>query len=798
MAHPRMERLASGLLAARWVLLGVAVVLVALAWQPARQLSFDRSIENMFAEDDPLLPPYRLLKRTFGGNEIALAAYVDPAALQQAGLDRIARLTRRLEQAGAPLGGRSGITAVLSLTQTPLGTQIGQGGALAESFLELFEGFTISADRRTVGVACLLDPHASTSQRAETIQRIRGALQEDFSERLVWSLCRNLAAGAVPLRAAAAGYVPQFCAPAVLTGEPVMIAEGFRLVEDDGSRLGRVATVLLLLTIAACFRSLRWVLIPLAVVQATLLWTEAALVLARWQLSMVSSMLWAIVTVVGIATVVHVLVHYREARTAGMGPRDALRGALALLLVPVTWTCLTDAAGFGALLLARVGPVQDFGLMMMVGSLVALASLVLLLPGLALAAGGFDTLPRRAWGERWMDRTLGGTVAFVLRRPGTLAVAMLVLGCAGVAGSLRVQVESDFTRNFRPSSPLVAGYQLVERNLGGAGVWDVLVPAPAVLDEAFLARLAALVERLRQVRLPGQEAPALTKVLSIADALRAAPQPPLVRLAPQQLFQGLRALMPSVANALYAPDPHNPAQHWARIMLRAHERQPSQQKRWLIGEVTRLAQEAFPGSAGTPQVEVTGFYVLLAQLIDSMLADQWKTFAAACAAIALMLLTAFRSPVIALAALVPNVLPIVVVTGLMGWCGLRINMGAAMIAAVSVGLSVDASIHYLAAYRRHRAAGLDMADALHAVQQRVGRAVTFSTLALVVGFGALCTSDFIPTVYFGALVGLAMLGGMAGNLLILPLLLSLYERAGPKRWHGGPPDNSLRTAAAGD
>ncbi len=106
MAHPRMERLASGLLAARWVLLGAGMVLVALAWQPARQLSFDRSIENMFAEDDPLLPPYRLLKRTFGGNEIALAAYVDPEALQPAGLERIARLTQRLERAGAPLGER--------------------------------------------------------------------------------------------------------------------------------------------------------------------------------------------------------------------------------------------------------------------------------------------------------------------------------------------------------------------------------------------------------------------------------------------------------------------------------------------------------------------------------------------------------------------------------------------------------------------------------------------------------------------------------------------------------------------
>ena len=126
---------------------------------------------------------------------------------------------------------------------------------------------------------------------------------------------------------------------------------------------------------------------------------------------------------------------------------------------------------------------------------------------------------------------------------------------------------------------------------------------------------------------------------------------------------------------------------------------------------------------------------------------------------------------LAVVALVPNALPILIVTGLMGWLGLKINMGAAMIAAVSLGLSIDSSIHYLSTFRRARDEGRSLDDALAAAHQTVGRAMVFSTLALIVGFSVLCTSQFVPTIYFGVLVSLSMLGGLAGNLIVLPALL---------------------------
>ena len=110
--------------------------------------------------------------------------------------------------------------------------------------------------------------------------------------------------------------------------------------------------------------------------------------------------------------------------------------------------------------------------------------------------------------------------------------------------------------------------------------------------------------------------------------------------------------------------------------------------------------------------------------------------------------------------------------GSMGWLGLPLNMGAAMIAAVSLGLSVDSSIHYLLHYRRALAAGSRPMKALQSAQENVGLAVVLSTAALVAGFISLATSEFIPTVVFGTLASLTMLGGLLGNLVVLPLLIA--------------------------
>ncbi|MCX7429741.1 MAG: MMPL family transporter, partial [Planctomycetia bacterium] len=405
---------------------------------------------------------------------------------------------------------------------------------------------------------------------------------------------------------------------------------------------------------------------------------------------------------------------------------------------PVVGSIATDVIGFGSLIASRVGPVHDFGIMTSVGAVMVLVATALVVPFLALW-GRFDTDPQRAWGEGVLELGLDGLVRRIVRHPGPILLGSTLLVAAAVAGMRWLEVETDFTRNFRRSSPVVASYDMIETRLGGAGVWDVLLPAGEAIDGKVLGDMARLEQRLRtEVTIPdrdGRAVPALTKVMSLADVMAAVSPISLERLQSTQLGSWLvtnaidmiQKQVPQLSRTFIGRDPED-GSTWLRVMLRAHERQPAPQKRAIIEQVNRIVAEEFPARAGRPAGAVTGFFVLLSQLVDRMLSDQWLTFLLAAAGIFLLLAVSFRSLLVATVALVPNALPIFVVLGLLGWAGERINMGTAMIAAVSMGLSVDSSIHYLAAFRRRLAAGQPIAAALETAHQTAGRAMIFSTL----------------------------------------------------------------------
>lgn len=734
---PLSEKVTAWLVAWRWPLLMTAIVAVLLSLGPGRELGFDRSIENMFAPDDPLLVPYRQMKRIFGGNEIALAAYVDPNLLTSAGMARLEDLTHRFEAV-------PGVSGVMSMVTTPMGGEI-INGPLLDPFLRLFEGYLVSADRQTTAVVCVLAPEEDSNRRMATVNQLRAIISE---------------------------HDPT----GVVTGEPVMVSEGFRYLEQDGELLGWLSTGLLMVTIVLCFRSIRWVIAPLAVVTASLWLTKAILVVGHFRLSMVSSMLWSIITVIGIAHVMHIIIRFRDERGLARTPKQAFIAAGGGLAVPIFWVCLTDTAGFASLLAAKVGPVHDFGAMMAIGSLLVLLSLAMVLPGISLI-GSIDSDPRRAWGEKNLDRGLHWLVFWLERRPRVTAAVATIFIAVSLVGYVWLDVETDFTKNFRASSPVVQSYQFVESRLGGAGVLDVLVRAPATLNNEFLDKIRRLEDRLRaEVRVVdenGQTSPGLTKVLSMTDAIDAfaGDLPPEARkaLPVDILAQTFEQQMPVAMRSLLGKDAAENNQPYYRIMLRARERQPSAAKNQIISKVRAITQEEFGDSAA-----VTGFFILLTNLIDSMLRDQWVSFLIATASIFVMMVFALRSGWLALIAMIPNALPIMVVSGLMGWLGFKINMGAAMIAAVSIGLAVDASIHYITEFLEARQQGHSVYGAIDLVHQSAGRAAVFSTLALIVGFSALCFSQFVPLVYFGALMGLSMFGGMLGNLILLPLFLRLW------------------------
>jgi len=741
--------LARFLIKSRWYLLVVGCALTALSIIPATKLDFDRRIERLFAEDDPLLLNYVELKENFGGNLLVLAVYEDPElfASDGSGIHRLAKIRRSLEEV-------QGVSSTLSLDQifgdfATLNT--GPVGRLRR----LFEGYTHGADERTSCVLCMLDPSLDSEQmREQTITEIRQRLRE----------------------------LPDGLADGIAAGEPVMMVDAYRYIERDGQWLSLYCTILAGLVILLTLRSPRWVVIALLVIHAALIWTKATFQLAGFHFSLISGTMTAMVTVIGVASTIHLLVHYKENLREGQDPTAALTIALQKLLAPMFFASATDAVGFLALGFASVAPIREYGIMMAIGAMGVFLSTLLFVPAIALwgVSKRLVTVASHApVGMTWPQRV----VQQVTQRPGRVVTVGVLIGVVSAIGFVRLETETDFTRNFRSDTPLVQSYQMIETKLGGAGIFDVTLPAPAKLDYEFLVSISELENELRQnVTVDGPDGvpvPALTKVISLSDVVVAGSPKKISKV--RRIFRQtvislalgvLERRIPDFVEALYTPpledgDGASEGNRLYRIMLRTVEQQGTSQKVDIIRQVREICQ------AHTPEAEVTGFFVLLTNIVVSMMQDQWTTMTAALIGIWLVTTIAFRSPGMAVLGLVPNVVPIALVMGAMGWLDLKINLGGAMIAAVSLGLSIDSSVHFIHSFQRDRAAGRSVDEAIHEAGGTVGRAMVFATLALIAGFVTLCFSPFVPTIYFGTLVSMAMLGGLIGNLVVLPALIKL-------------------------
>ena len=608
----------------------------------------------------------------------------------------------------------------------------------------LVRGILLGHDNQSTAVVVRLEPQdAAAVPRGETIRQIREV---------------------------AANFTEEYGFPTYVVGEPIQVEETFRYVEEDGRELFLFSLGLLGLVLVVLFRNPRWVLLPLVIVVATISWTEALLVLSGMRLSMVSSMLNSLVTIIGVATVTHLAVHYRELRRTH-DRETAVTLTFSRLLPAIFWTCATTAVGFAALLVSHVTPVKSFGLMMSLATLLVLIAVGLLYPGGVLIGSWFAD-PHDAPAEKHLVRALLRVTQGVERYPVWLAGIFLGVVAFSAAGFTRLQVETDFSKNFREDSPIVQGLKFFEstEHFAGAGSWEVNFPAPKELTNEYLDHVADLAERLRERFVREDRRGDVTKVLAITDATSKIPKLPVLTNTLEKRLNVLSQLQPEFIPSLY-----NSRDGRMRIVLRARERQQAERKLQLIAEVDQVAQawadEALAKEFPNADVKATGLFVLLAHLIQSLLSDQLASFALAAIGIGGMMIVAFGSVRLGLIALVPNLFPIVFVIGGMGWIGLPINIATAMIASVSMGLTVDSSVHYLSGYVRARGRGLSVDEALRETHGDVGRALVFANIALIAGFSVLTISHFIPLVYFGVLVSVAMIGGLVGNLLLLPLLL---------------------------
>ncbi len=698
-------------------------VSVALLFSPG--LKQDYRIESFVASNDEAYFRFRRFIDQFTSNEVAVVAIESDGATSPATLALLADLGAELKQLDT-------VQSVVSLAEIPPGVRSILGERLVEH--PLFRDNIVSADGRTAAiVATLAGEAASGETRHATVRRLRELVahaRRDHPEMTI-----------------------------VLAGPYVTLIDMFDYVQRDLVVFTLAAFVLLAITLWLVFRRAAPMAYAIGVAASATLCTLGVAVVCRFVTSLITQMIVILVVVLAVASCVHLAVAAEEISLLhpGVPRREQARRVLRRMTGPCTAVVATTAIGFLAVCTSSISPIRVLGGLIVFGLLL---SLLLALTGVVPLCG---TRPA-ARVRLHLPQLLRRVGSWSYRRRGLVFLLFATATAFCVAGIPRLWFDSSFLNNFRAGSTVYTSYQFLGQRLAPPGSLEIVVTSrdgSSVVTadlvrqaDAFAARVVDRYDLIVKSQTLGDVLTLVRENLPQSDVdLK-------LRLGLIQAVGGgrdpLRAFLNADRSAM-------------RINFRARERGVS------IADKLRTAQEVVALGRDTFgdrfDIQVTGLYYFYATLIRGMLNDQYRAVAITIPAVFLVLALTLRSWRVAAVAMVPNLLPLVFCVGAMGWWGVPINMTTAMMLSVTFGIAVDDTVHYLWRYREALIESNDELTALLHTHSGVGRACVFTTVVIAGGFWILVLSEFLPTAYFGGLVGFTMLATLAADLMLLPSLL---------------------------
>jgi len=605
-----------------------------------------------------------------------------------------------------------------------------------------------------------------------------------------------------------------------LGGVPMIVADMIAFVQSDLVTFGVGVLVFIILTLTIIFRQVRWVLLPLACCTLTVWLMLGYLGWTQWPVTVISSNFVSLLLIITLSITIHLMVRYREFQLQNpeADRMSLISDTVQTMSRPCFYMALTTIVAFGSLMFSDIRPVIDFGLMMTIGIAIAFCVVFLVLPASLLLLPPAKMPPSPA--ER---PPLTRHFARATDNHGNkIIVGSLVLAVVCMVGVSRLTVENSFIDYFKSSTEIYQGMVVIDEKLGGTTPLDIVITAEGALagqqtpdtaasdpfadedpfaeddpflddddcasDDPFLDDCdeqqasqptswfsSQPMNTLREVHEYLESLDESGKVLSIVTTIRLAEQINQGSLNPLQLGL-LSRLFPDDLRGILL-DPYMAEDYGqARFNIRLIESSPDLNREQLLNDIHRHLTEEI--GLKDEQVDFTGMVVLYNNMLQSLFASQIMTLGVVFLAIMAMFMVLFRSLTMALIAIFPNMLAAGTVLGMMGLMGIPLDMMTITVAAISVGIAVDNTIHYIHRFRMEFLKDRDYEATLHRCHATIGRAMFYTSLTIIVGFSILVLSNFIPTIYFGLFTGLAMLVALLGALTLLPRLIVLIKPLG--------------------
>ena len=565
-------------------------------------------------------------------------------------------------------------------------------------------------------------------------------------------------------------------------------------IKSDLVVFGVGVFLFLVAMLSIIFRKARWVTLPLlSCIYAGMLMI-GLLGLVGWNVTVISSNFISLMLIITMSMNIHLVVRYRQLRKdlPDLSQQELVMEMASKMVWPCLYTALTTIMAFSSLVVSGIKPVIDFGWMMTIGLTVTFTTTFFLFPALLVLLKKTDVEQDKEGSFQMMP----ALSAFTVSHGNKILVLSVVLMVVSVVGVSKLEVENSFIDYFSKDTEIYRGLKLIDDKLGGTTSLDIILKFDEEAEESVDAIedeeddfdfgfgsdeednpadywfTPDKVEEVKLIHDYLDGLPAVGKVLSLASIIRVGEDVNQGEFDAFELAIVYKRMPEELKSSMI--DPYiSIKDNEARINLRILDSLENLRRKELLEQIHFDLTNKLGFSED--RIAISGLLVLYNNMLQSLFKSQILTLGVVMAGIALMLLVLFRSISLAIIGIIPNILASGIILGLMGLLGIPLDMMTITIAAITIGIAVDNSIHYIYRFREEFARTQDYIETLHYCHANIGKAVFYNAITIIIGFSILVLSNFIPTIYFGLLTAFAMLVALLAALTLLPKLILIWK-----------------------
>ena len=739
-----------------WSLIAFLIIVCSSVIQ-IQNFSLDASSESLSLEGDNNLELYFATQETFGSDESLVISYsVNNGTVLSK--DHLTSL-RSLRDDLLELEGVSSVTSILdvSLFQSP-------PLSLVELVSDVYTIENGKADRSLIAKEFKNSPlyaNNLVSEDLKTTALLIPLATDDprilIDDELLEILIKNIRMTMDAYRDNASLY---------LGGVPMIRNDVIDFIKSDlvVFSLAVILTMSIMLTIL--FRQIRWVLIPITISIIGALFMTGLISSIGWKVTVISANFFSLLLVMTLSVIIHLVVRYREISSQHLEQNNSetIRQTLNQMVRPCLYTVITTIAAFASLTASQVQPVIDFGLMMSIGVTVAF---ILSFIGFAIV---MMLLKKPKPLREYKKNLILQKLALLSDKKGqSILLGFLIIALVSIFGLSKLSVENSFINYFKKNTEIYQGLNFIDKELGGT------IPLEIVFNDFASAYWAdaGLREEFHEVHNYLDKIPSVGKVLSIDTFMQVlkesndgkAPNGFLLILGKNNMpdFAKSQVLRPHISDET----------DQIRIVARVKETTSDLKRNELILDIKKSLVEDF--YFDEDDFYFTGTFSLYNNLLQSLFSSQIQTIFTVFTIIFVLFLIVFRSISIALIAVIPNILPSLIILGVMGFAGIPLDIMTITIAAIAIGIGIDNAIHYISRFKAELLLDGDFIMSMYRAHNSIGVSMFYTATTVAIGFLVLILSNFIPSIYFGIFMAIAMLSAVIVNLTLLPKLLLIFK-----------------------